>query len=64
MTKVKLLSQEDSLEKELQPTPVFFFEEFHGQRSTVYGVTESDMTEHVRIHDNNINYILGEMVVC
>ena len=47
-----------------QPTPVFFSEEFHGQRSPVHGVAESDMNEHVRIHDNNINYILGEIVVC
>ena len=34
-TRVRSLSQEDSLEKEMatQPTPVFLSGEFHGQRS-------------------------------
>ena len=35
--------------REWQPTPVFFPEEFHGQRSlagnTVHGIAESDMIE-------------------
>ena len=32
-TWVQSLGQKDSLEKEWQPTPVFWPEEFHGQRS-------------------------------
>ena len=32
---VRLLAQEDSLEQEWQPTPVFLFGEPHGQRSLV-----------------------------
>ena len=32
-TWVRILGQEDSLEKELQPTPVFLPKKAHGQRS-------------------------------
>ena len=42
------LDQEDSLEKEWQPTPVFLPGEFHGQRSLVsyspWDRKELDMT--------------------
>ena len=34
-TWVRSLFQEDPLEKEMQPTPVFLPGEFHGQRSLV-----------------------------
>ena len=32
-TQVQSLHQEDPLEKEMQPTPVFLHGKFHGQRS-------------------------------
>ena len=41
---VRSLGQEDSLEKDMQPTPVFLPGESHGQRSlvgTVHGVEKS-----------------------
>ena len=41
---VRFLGQEDSLEKDMQPTPVFLPGESHGQRSlvgTVHGVEKS-----------------------
>ena len=45
---VQSLGQEDPLEKEWQPTPVFLPGEFHGQRSLVgyspWGRKESDVT--------------------
>ena len=48
-TWVRSLGQEDPLEKGMEPTPVFFLGEFHGQRSLVgcslWGHKESDMTE-------------------
>ena len=48
-TQVQSLSWEDSLEKEMQPTPVFLPREFHGQKSLVgyspWGGKDSDMTE-------------------
>ena len=44
------LDLDDPLEKEMQPTPVFFSGEFHRQRSLAgygpWGCKESDMTEH------------------
>ena len=46
---VQSLGWEDPLEKEWQPTPVFFTGKFHGQRSlegySPKGCKESDMTE-------------------
>ena len=43
------VGQEDPLEKEMQPTPVFLPGEFHAQRSLVgrslWDCKESDMTE-------------------
>ena len=46
---VRSLDQEDPLEKEMQPTPVFLPGEFHGQRSLAGYSTgcckESEMTE-------------------
>ena len=43
------LGQEDPLEKEMQPTPVFLPGESHGQESLAgynpWGCEESDMTE-------------------
>ena len=48
-TQVQSLSREDSLEKEMQPTPVFLPREFHGQKSLVgyspWGGKELDTTE-------------------
>ena len=48
-TWVRSLFQEDPLEKEMQPTPVFLPGEFHGQRSLVgyspQGWKESETTE-------------------
>ena len=48
-THVLSLDQEDSPEKELATTPVFFPGESHGQRSLAgysqWGCKESDMTE-------------------
>ena len=48
-TGVRPLGQEDPLEKEMQPTPLFLSRESHGQRSLVgyslQGREESDMTE-------------------
>ena len=47
--RVQSLGEEDPLEKEWQPTPVFLPGEFHGQRSLVgsspWGHTELDTTE-------------------
>ena len=34
-TGVQSLDQEDALEKRMEPAPVFFLGEFHGQRSLV-----------------------------
>ena len=52
-TGVRSLSQEDSLETERLPIPVFWPQEFHGQRSLAgycpWGCKESDMTE-VTLH--------------
>ena len=46
---VRSLGQEDPLEKEWQPSPVFLPGEFHGQRSLAgyspWGCKESDTTE-------------------
>ena len=43
------MDREDPLEKRMVPIPVFFPEEFHGQRSLAgyspWGRKESDMTE-------------------
>ena len=48
-TQVQSLSQEDPLEMGMGPTPVFWPEEFHGQRSLVgyspWDHKELDMTE-------------------
>ena len=48
-TWIQSLGQEDPLEKEWQPTPVFLPEESHGQRSLAgyspWGRKELDMTE-------------------
>ena len=45
-----ILSQEDPLEKEMQPTPVFLSRKSHGQRHLVSyspgSPEESDTTEH------------------
>ena len=59
-TQVRSLSQEDPLEKEWLPTPVFLTGEFHGQRSLAghspCGCKESDMTEQltlsIHFHDS------------
>ena len=48
-TLVRSLGWEDSLEKEMQPTPVFLLGELHGQRSlagySLWACKESSMTE-------------------
>ena len=49
-TRVQSLGWEDSLEKEMAPTPVFLPGESHGRRSLAgdmqsMGLQESDMTE-------------------
>ena len=48
-TWVRSLGWEDSLEEIWEPTPVFFLEESHGQRSLAgyspWGCTKSDTTE-------------------
>ena len=48
-TQVQFLGQEDPLEKERQPTPVFLPGAFHEQRSlacySAWGLKELDMTE-------------------
>ena len=53
-TRVRSLSQEDPLEKEMEPTPVFLPGEPHGQRSLVVfsprGCKESDTTKQLSMH--------------
>ena len=50
---VKSLGQEDPLEKDWQPNPVFLPGESHGERSLVgyspWGRKESDMTERLSL---------------
>ena len=52
-TQARSLSQEDSLEKKWQPTPVFLPAEFHGQRSLAgyspWGRKEPDTTEQLTL---------------
>ena len=52
-TQVQSLGQEDLLEKEWLPTPVFLPGEFHGQRSLVgyspWGCKESDTAERLTL---------------
>ena len=51
--KVQSLGQEDHLEKEWQPNPVFLPGDSHGERSLVgyspWGRKESDMTEQLSL---------------
>ena len=51
---IQSLGQEDPLEEEMQPTPVFVPGKSHGQRSLVgyssKGCKQSDMTELLSIH--------------
>ena len=55
-TRVQSLAQEDPLEKEMQPTPVFLPAESHGQRSLVGyspgGWKELDTTERLHFHSH------------
>ena len=55
-TRVQSLAQEDPLEKEMQPTPVFLPAESHGQRSLVGyspgGWKELDTTERLHVHSH------------
>ena len=52
---VQSLAQEDPLEEEMQPTPVFLPEKFHGQRTlAVYrpkGREELDTTEQMNTRE-------------
>ena len=56
--KVQSLGQEDPLEEEMAPTPVFLPGESHGQRAcgaAVHGGhKESDMTERLSTHTSDI----------
>ena len=53
-TRVQSLGWEDSLEKEMQPTPVFLPGKCHGWRTLVgyspWGLKESDTTEQLHFH--------------
>ena len=60
------LGQEDPLDKEMQPTPVFLSGESHGQRNLMgyspQGCKELDtteMTQHPRIHTLSDQYIIS-----
>ena len=52
-TRIRSLGQEDPLEKERPPSPVFLPGEFHGQRSLAgyspWGPKESDMMEQLTL---------------
>ena len=58
---VRSLGQENPLEKEMQPIPVFLLGESHGQRSlegyNPWCRKELDMTEHMALTDNG--YIIS-----
>ena len=60
-TQIRSLGQEDPLEKEMQPIPVFLLGESHGERSlegyNAWGRKELDMTEHMALIDNR--YIIS-----
>ena len=51
-----------------QPTPVFLFGKFHGQRSlgglSPWGYKESDMTEQISIHTQVANTDFGTWKLC
>ena len=51
---IQSLGQEDPLEEEMQPTPVFVLGKSHGQRSLAgyspWGHKESDITEYLSTH--------------
>ena len=50
-TQIQSLGQEDSLEKEMQPIPVFLPRKFHGLVSySPWGHKESDTTEWLNTH--------------
>ena len=57
-TWVRSLGQEDPLEKEMEPTPVFLPGESHGQKSLAgyspRGHKESDMTEQLHFTSSGI----------
>ena len=65
-TRVRSLSQEDPLEKEMQPTPVLLPRKYHGLRSLVgpspWGRKELDTTERLdftsftSVYSENINF--------
>ena len=52
-TRVRSLGQEDLLEKEWQPTPVFLPGESHGQRSLAGYRKELDTTEQLNQHKSH-----------
>ena len=66
-TWVESLGWEDSLEKEMAPTPVFFPEKSYGQRSLVgyspWGHKESDMTEHVHTYTHTHTHTQRETLL-
>ena len=62
---VQSLGQEDSLEKERQPTPVFLPGESHGQKSLVdyssWGCKESDRTEPLSLYQKFKEYVMQNL---
>ena len=56
-TRVRYLDQEDLLEKEWQPTPVFLPGESHGQRSLAGYRKELDTTEQLNHHKSHAKMI-------
>ena len=64
----RALGQEDPLEKEWQPTPVFLTGKSHGQRSLVshslWGLKESDTTERPNNSNNMFIYLASLGLSC
>ena len=65
---VQSLGQEDHLEKEMQPTPVFLPGKFHGPKSLVgyspWGHKELNMAQHLKQMQQyyDITYVRGAIV--
>ena len=57
-----LLGQEDPLEEEWQPSPVFLPGESHGQKSLAgyspWGRKEQKQLKQLSVHDNTINFLI------
>ena len=62
---VQFLGQEDLLEEEMQPTPVFFPGKFHGQRSLVGYSPRDRKVGHDWAHIQDQNSVVGDaLVIC